>query len=104
LRLCELGAEANACRARWRRTLLAWGADAGSAEAVQLLLSLGAEVDQDAFDNTSALHAVAQGGSSGGARDPDAYRRTAEALVSHGADVNRVAVGDGAQIGRTLST
>ena len=46
---------------------------------------------------TTALHAVAMGGSSRGSRDPDAYRRTAELLIAHGADVNRRAAGDRGQ-------
>jgi ankyrin repeat protein len=96
-RLCELGADIHANRARWWRTPLAWGADAGSADAVELLLSLGAEVNQDAYGNTTALHAVAQGGSTSGRRDPAAYRRTAEVLLAHGADMNRIASGDGGQ-------
>jgi ankyrin repeat protein len=96
-RLWELGADVNDRRARWWRTPLAWGADAGCAEAVELLLSLGAEVNADAYGGTTALHAAAKGGSSGGRRDPDAYRRTAEVLIAHGADVNRIAAGDGGQ-------
>jgi ankyrin repeat protein len=77
----------------WWLTPLAWAADAGSAEAVKLLLKHGADVNQDAIVGTSALHAVAMGGSSRGSRDPDAYRRTAELLIAHGADVNRRATG-----------
>ena len=92
-----MGADVNSSRAWWWRTPLAWAADAGCAEAVEYLISAGAEVNQDAYGNTTALHAAAQGGSTGGKRDPDAYRRTAEILIAHGADINRVADGDGGQ-------
>ena len=78
----------------WWLTPLAWAADAGSVEAVDLLLRHGADVNQDAIVGTTALHAAAMGGSTRGARDPDAYRRTAEILIAAGADVNRRASGD----------
>jgi ankyrin repeat protein len=97
-RLIELGADVNASGAMWWRTPLAWTADAGAAGAVELLLQCGADVNQDAFGQTTALHAAAQGGSSGGNRDPEGYRRTAELLIAHGADINRRAAGGG---GRT---
>ena len=82
----------NDSASNWWLTPLAWGADAGSAEAVELLLTHGADVNQDAVVATTALHAVAMGGSSGGS-DPQAYAKTAEILIAHGADVNRRAVG-----------
>jgi ankyrin repeat protein len=87
-RLIQLGADVNDCATSWWLTPLAWAADAGSAEAVELLLKQGADVNQDAVVGTTALHAVAMGGSSRGSRDPDGYRRTAEILIAHGADVN----------------
>jgi ankyrin repeat protein len=93
-RLIQLGAQVNDSASDWWLTPLAWAADAGSAEAVELLLKHGANVDQDAVVGTTALHAAAMGGSTRGARDPDAYRRTAELLLAHGADVNRRASGD----------
>jgi ankyrin repeat protein len=93
-RLIDLGADVNDSSSDWWLTPLAWGADAGSAEAVELLLSRGANANQDAVVGTTALHAVAMGGSSRGTRDPQAYRRTAELLIAHGADVNRRARGD----------
>jgi ankyrin repeat protein len=92
-RLLQMGADVNAAATDWWRTPLAWAADAGSAEAVELLLNGGADVNQDAVAGTTALHAVAMGGSSRGSRDPSAYRRTAEILVAHGADVHRRATG-----------
>ena len=92
-RLIELGADVNDSASDWWLTPLAWGADAGSAEAVELLLKRGADVYQDAVVGTTALQAVAMGGSSGGSRDPQAYQRTAELLIARGADVNRRAVG-----------
>jgi len=92
-RLIELGANVNAAATTWWQTPLAWAADAGSAEAVELLLKRGADVNQDAIVGTTALHAVAMGGSSRGSRDPEAYRRTAEILIAHGADINRIAAG-----------
>jgi serine/threonine-protein phosphatase 6 regulatory ankyrin repeat subunit B len=96
-RLIELGADVNDSASDWWLTPLAWAADAGSADAVELLLEHGADVHQDAIVGTTALHAVAMGGSSRGSRDPDAYRRTAEILIVHGADVNRRATGDRGQ-------
>jgi ankyrin repeat protein len=93
-RLIQLGSDVNDSATQWWRTPLAWAADAGSAEAVELLLQRGADVNQDAVVGTTALHAVAMGGSSRGSRDPEAYRRTAEILIAHGADVNRRATGD----------
>ena len=88
-RLIDLGADVNDSASDWWLTPLAWGADASSAEAVELLLKCGADVNQDAAVGTTALHAVAMGGSSRGGRDPEAYQRTAEILIAHGADVNR---------------
>jgi ankyrin repeat protein len=96
-RLIELGADVNDSATRWWLTPLAWAADAGSAEAVDVLLKHNADVNQDAVVQTSALHAVAMGGSSGGQDDPHAYRKTAEMLVAHGADVNRRATGSHGQ-------
>jgi ankyrin repeat protein len=96
-RLIDLGADVNDSATHWWLTPLAWAADAGSAGAVELLLKHGADVNQDAVVGTTALHAVAMGGSSGGSRDPEAYRRTAEMLIGMGADINRRATGDRGQ-------
>lgn len=93
-RLIELGAVVNDSAGDWWLTPLAWAADAGSADAVDLLLRRGADVNQDAIVGTTALHAAAMGGSTRGARDPNAYRRTAEILIACGADVNRRARGE----------
>jgi ankyrin repeat protein len=93
-RLIELGANVNDSASDWWLTPLAWAADAGSAETVELLLRHGADANQDAIVGTTALHAVAMGGSSRGTRDPEAYRKTAEALIAGGADVNQQARGD----------
>lgn len=87
-RLIDLGADVNDSASDWWLTPLSWGADAGSAEAVELLLNRNADVDQDAIVGTTALNAVAMGGSSQGSRDPAAYIRTAELLIGHGANVN----------------
>lgn len=88
-RLIELGANVNDSAGDWWLTPLSWGADAGSAEAVELLLKRGADVNQDAIVGTTALHAVAMGGSSQGQCDPLAYERTAQILIAYGADINR---------------
>src|SRR5690348_7276195 len=96
-RLIQLGADVNDSATVWWLTPLAWAADAGSADAVELLLKHGAEVNQDAVAGTTALHAVAMGGSTRGNRDPTGYRRTAELLIAHGADINRRATGDRGQ-------
>ena len=93
--LIESGADTNAGCAQWWRTPLAWAADAGCVEAVELLLRDGADVNGDAFGMTTALHAAAQGGSTSGQGNPAAYRRTAVLLITHGADINRQATGDG---------
>ncbi len=93
-RLIQSGADINARRAQWWRTPLAWAADAGCAEAVELLLRNGADVNGDAFGMTTALHAAAQGGSTSGQENSDAYRRTALLLITHGVDINRRATGD----------
>lgn len=87
-RLIELGADVNDASTEWWRTPLAWAADAASVAAVELLLRHGADVNQDAIAGTTALHAVAMGGSSNGRRDPAAYQRTTEVLIAHGADLN----------------
>jgi len=87
-RLIELGADVNDASTEWWRTPLAWAADAASAEAAELLLRHGADVNQDAIVGTTALHAVAMGGSSNGRRDPAAYQRTTEVLIAHGAHLN----------------
>jgi ankyrin repeat protein len=89
-RLIELGADVNSSSSRlWWRTPLAWTADAASAEAFQMLLSAGADVNHDVYGNMIAVHAVAQGGSTHPPGNPEAYRRTTELLIRHGADVNR---------------
>ena len=93
-RLIQSGADTNARRAHWWRTPLAWAADAGCAEAVELLLRNGADVNGDGFGMTTALHAAAQGGSTSGKGDPDAYRRTVLLLIAYGVDINRRATGD----------
>lgn len=88
-RLIDLGADVNDSASDWWLTPLAWAADAGSADAVELLLKRGADVNQDAIVGTTALHAAAMGGSTQGKGDPQAYERTAEILIAHGADINR---------------
>ena len=93
-RLIQSGADINSRCAQWWRTPLAWAADAGCAEAVELLLGDGADVNGDAFGMTSALHAAAQGGSTSGQENSDAYRRTALLLITHRVDINRRATGD----------
>ena len=93
-RLIQSGADVNARQAQWWRTPLAWAADAGCAEAVELLLRNGADVNGDAFGMTTALHAAAQGGSTSGRENSEAYRRTALLLITHEVDINRRATGD----------
>lgn len=93
-RLIQSGADPNARQAQWWRTSLAWAADAGCAEAVELLLRDRADVNGDAFGMTTALHAAAQGGSTSGKENSEAYRRTALLLITHGVDINRRATGD----------
>ena len=92
--LIQSGADTNARSAQWWRTPLAWAADAGCAEAIEFLLRNGADVNGDAFGMTTALHAAAQGGSTSGKENSEAYRRTALLLITHGVDINRRATGD----------
>jgi ankyrin repeat protein len=93
-RLIELGADVNDSASDWWLTPLSWGADAASVEAVELLLKHGAEVNQDAIVGTTALHAAAMGGSSQGSENSEGYARTAEILIAHGADINRLSQGN----------
>lgn len=92
-RLLDMGADVNDSASDWWLTPLSWGADAGRVEAVELLLSRGADVNQDAVVGMTALHAAAMGGSSQGKENPQSYQRTAEILIAHGADINRVTEG-----------
>lgn len=84
-----MGAEVNDSASDWWLTPLAWGADAGSFDAVEVLLKHGADVNQDAVVGTTALHAAAMGGSTCGSGDPEAYQKTAEILIANGGEVNR---------------
>jgi ankyrin repeat protein len=87
--LLRAGADVNASGSKWWRTPLAWAADAGRAGAVRFLLENGADVNSDAFGNTTALHAAAQGGSDAGERDPAGYQETARLLIKYGVEINR---------------
>lgn len=89
-RLIQLGADVNDIASDWWLTPLSWGADAASVDAVEQLLKHGADVNQDAIVGTSALHAVAMGGASQGKERAEAYAQTAEILIAHGADVNKL--------------
>lgn len=72
-------------------TPLAWGADAASAESVEVLLVHGASVNQDVVVGMNSLHVVAMGGSSRGKANPMAYVRTAELLIANGVTINHAA-------------
>ena len=86
-------ADVNDSASHWWLTPLSWGADAGCATAVELLLESGADINQDAVVGNTALHAAAMGGSTCGSGDPPAYRRTAEVLIAYRADINRISHG-----------
>lgn len=82
-RLIELGADVDASRAHWFRSVLSWAANNARLDALRLLLEAGAS--PDALD---ALHAAAWGGSARGQGREGDYADALRILVNAGADVN----------------
>lgn len=88
--LLELGANVNADQADWWCRPIDWAADSGNAEVVSYLIEQGAGFKGDKWSNCTPLHVVAQGGSTNGKRDPEAYQQTTEVLIQAGAEINAV--------------
>ena len=82
-RLIELGADVNASKANWYRSVLSWAANNARVDAVNLLLKSGADPK-----SINAVHAAAFGGSSCGSEDGPQYVETIKILVDSGADIN----------------
>jgi ankyrin repeat protein len=82
-KLIAYGADVNASKARWFRSVLSWAANNARIEAIQLLLSHGATAD-----SLDALHAAAWGGSDRGQGREAEYAETLRLLVEAGADPN----------------
>ena len=82
-RLVDLGADVNADRACWFRSVLSWAANNARLEAIAWLLEHGARPD-----SLDALHAAAWGGSSAGADQRKDYAGALQMLVEAGADAN----------------
>ena len=82
-RLIECGADVNAARACWFRSVLSWAANNARVESIRFLLEHGARPD-----SLDALHAAAWGGSAGGKGKEKEYADTLKLLIEAGADVN----------------
>ena len=82
-RLIDCGADVNASRACWFRSVLSWAANNARLETIRFLLEHGAR--PDALD---ALHAAAWGGSACGKGMKKDYAETLKLLIDAGADAN----------------
>ena len=82
-RLIELGADINADKANWYRSVLSWAANNARLEAIKLLLDAGASPT-----SLNAVHAAAFGGSQCGADTTKDYPAALALLVEAGADMN----------------
>ena len=82
-RLIELGADVNADRANWYRSVLSWAANNARLDAIRLLLESGASPT-----SLNALHAAAFGGSCCGSDDEKDYPAALQLLLDAGADIN----------------
>src|SRR5436190_23731672 len=76
-RLLECGADVNACRAHWFRSVLSLAANNARLEAIRFLLEHGARPD-----SLDALHAAAWGGSTRGQGKEQAYAETLQLLLA----------------------
>lgn len=83
LKLLEYGADINASRAHWYRSVLSWAANNARISTIHLLLENGA--DPTSLD---ALHAAAFGGSACGEGQEQEYAESLKILVEAGADMN----------------
>lgn len=82
-RLIDAGADVNASRACWFRSVLSWAANNARLEAMGVLLDAGARPD-----SLDALHAAAWGGSSAGNDESRDYPGALALLIGAGADPN----------------
>jgi ankyrin repeat protein len=82
-KLIEYGADVNASKACWFRSVLSWAANNARLETIKILLAHGAKPD-----SLDALHAAAWGGSACGKGKEREYADTLKLLVEAGADVN----------------
>lgn len=83
LKLLEHGADINANRANWYRSVLSWAANNAQISTIKLLITNGA--DPTSLD---AMHAAAFGGSSCGEGQSEEYAETLQILIEAGADMN----------------
>ena len=82
-RLIELGADVNADKANWYRSVLSWAANNARLDAIRLLLEKGADPT-----SLNAVHTAAFGGSSCGQDEEDDYPAALRLLLDAGADIN----------------
>jgi ankyrin repeat protein len=83
LKLIEHGADVNASKACWFRSVLSWAANNARLDTIKLLLAHGARPD-----SLDALHAAAWGGSDRGQGQEREYAETLKLLIHAGADMN----------------
>src|SRR5262245_50052385 len=79
----DLGADVNASKASWFRSVLSWAATNARIETIKILLTHGARPD-----SLDALHAAAWGGPDRGKGREREYAETLRVLIDSGADRN----------------
>jgi ankyrin repeat protein len=82
-RLIDCGADVNASRACWFRSVLSWAANNARVETIRFFLEHGARPD-----SLDAVHAAAWGGSACGKKKEREYADTLKLLIEAGADAN----------------
>ena len=83
LKILRYGADINASRASWYRSVLSWAANNARISTIHQLLENGA--DPRSLD---ALHAAAYGGSACGEGEEQEYAESLRILIEAGADMN----------------
>ena len=83
LKLLGHGADINASRANWYRSVLSWAANNARISTIHLLLENGASPR-----SLDALHAAAYGGSACGEGEEQEYAESLRILIDAGADMN----------------
>ena len=81
--LIELGADVNACNAKWYATPISWAANNAHLDAVKLLLAHGADIN-----GANVVHAAAFGGSSCGNNNSEGYVAVLKFLHENDANIN----------------